>query len=673
MKAPVLNENFRKNQPEAGIAPIIAFGHPFEFKLANGIQGIVVENHHLPQINFQLYLDLGKIDQKDKAGITDLTGEMLSRGTTTMKKAEFDDAIDFMGAYFSTSSRGFTASGLSRYADELFSLASQAIKSPDFSASEFEIVKKQTFSGLEAQKENADSIGRNLIKTINFGPDHPQGQFITQSSLNNITIEDIRNFYNGVFDPAHAYLIIVGDLPAGKAVELAQQYFGDWKSKSYSKDSALSPTPISKTDVSIADRPSAVQSLIMISYPVDLKPNDPDLIKAKLMNDILGGYFSSRLNENLREKQGYTYGIRSNLVSDPEKGLFSIMTNVRNEVTDSAITQILIEMKRLREEKISNEELQNVKNVISGEFARSLEEPKVTARFALDILRYNLPVDYFKNYLRSIQKVTATDIQKMAVKYLQPEHSHIIVIGNQKEIEEKLKPFSSSGYINHYDFQGTPLNRISPENPNAAVEIIHKYLKKIGGVEEISKLKSLSREYNMNIDGVEFNGFNDILLPYQMRTLIKMGETEMQSTVLNQTGGYTTTNGEKKELAGIALSTLRESAVIIEELSYLQTGFKLTYKGIDTVNNKSLYKVEVVSPAGNQKIEYYDIDNFLKFKTVTVNEAGGEESIIYKEYKDFAGILFPVVTELIGQLDKPILIHYSVIRLNPTLKQEIFK
>lgn len=181
------------------------------------------------------------------------------------------------------------------------------------------------------------------------------------------------------------------------------------------------------------------------------------MIAANLMNNVLGGYFSSRLNLNLRENKGFTYGIGSKLHNDEHIGSFFTSVNVRNEVTGQAINEIIGEIRKLREEKLSEEELQQVKNVISGNFSRSVEDPRTIAKFALAIKKFNLPKDYFTTHLQKIAAVTVDDIYEMAQKYLQPDNLHIIVIGNKNEIYDQLTDIAGNRPVNIFDHEGKAL------------------------------------------------------------------------------------------------------------------------------------------------------------------------------------------------------------------------
>ena len=449
----ILNIDFRKQQPAPTFAPEIKFKEEQYGQLSNGLQIIVVTNNKLPRISAQLFIDHGLTSQGEKAGMVELTGQLLSCGTKNYTKAQWDNKVDYYGAHVMTSAIGGYAASLTKHFEAVFHLFSDAILRPSFPQHEFDNLIKQHLSNLSAQKEEADAIAGNISKRITFTSGHPYSETFTEKSLSKITLQDCVEYYEQNFVPEVSYLIFEGDIELAEAQSLAESYFGQWENRKFVKKQFDNVIPSDQHDVNFAEKSDAVQSLIAITYAVDYKPYNEDMLAANLMNSVLGGYFSSRLNLNLREKKGFTYGISSRLHNDEFIGTFSTSVNVRNEVTLEAITEILSEITRLKSELMSEEELQQVKNVISGNFSRSVEDPKTIAKFALAKKKFGLPDDYFKTQLRRIAALTTDVIHKMANKYLQPENLHIIVVGN-KEVLPQLESLAGSKGVRLFDFEG---------------------------------------------------------------------------------------------------------------------------------------------------------------------------------------------------------------------------
>lgn len=449
--------DFRKNQPVPGEAPAIKFKEAQYGQIANGLQIIVVENRKLPRINAQLFIDHGLTMQKDKSGLIDITGQLLSSGTVHLSKAAWDSKVDYYGASIVTSPIGGYASSLTKHFEPVLQLFSEAILNPSFPQNEFDNILKQFLSNIAAQKEEADAIAGNVAKKVTFRTGHPYNEVISEESLHNIRLEDCIRYYRENFVPNTSYLVFEGDVDLEEAVSLADKYFGTWERREFSKKIFDNTFNKDQHDVSFVNKSSAVQSLIAITWAVDYKPYNEDMIAASLMNNVLGGYFSSRLNLNLRENKGFTYGIGSKLHNDEYIGSFFTSVNVRNEVTGQAINEIIGEIRKLREEKLSEEELQQVKNVISGNFSRSIEDPRTIAKFALAIRKFDLPKDYFTTHLQKLAAVTVDDIYAMAQKYLQPDNLHIIVIGNKNDIYDQLSVIAGDKPVNIFDHEGKAL------------------------------------------------------------------------------------------------------------------------------------------------------------------------------------------------------------------------
>ena len=353
----------RSNPPEPAPAPVIQLGTAETFTLDNGLKVFVVENHKLPRVAFSLVLDLDPIYEGDNAGYISTAGELLSRGTTNRTKAQIDQEVDFIGASLSTSASGVYASSLTKHIDKLLELMADVTLNPSFPQDELEKIKTETISGLQASKDDPGAIASNVRAVLRYGKDHPYGELMTEETVAKIDIEACREFYQTYFKPNIGYLAIVGDINAEQAREYVEEYFGGWQAAEVPKHHYEIPKAPEQTQVAMVDRPQSVQSTINITYPVELKTGDPDVLKSSVMNTILGGgVFNSYLIQNLRETYGYTYGARSSLSSDRLVGYFNAGADVRNEVTDSAVVQFFNELRRIREEPVEEEQLQLIKS-----------------------------------------------------------------------------------------------------------------------------------------------------------------------------------------------------------------------------------------------------------------------------------------------------------------------
>ena len=437
----------RSKAPKPGPAPIIKIGEPATFTLPNGLKVFVVQNTKLPRVSATLTIDREAVLEGNKAGVVSMSGELLRRGTTSMKKAELDEAIDYLGASISTSARSVSGSSLTTNFSKVIGLMSDIVLHPSFPADELEKIRTQTLSGLAQGKEDPATIARNVTAKLVYGTSHPYGEIESETSVKAVTVADVKKYYATYWKPNIAYLIFVGDITIEQAKKLATDNFGKWEKGIVPKLTYKAPTLPTKTYIAIVDRPSSVQSNISLVAPIQLQPGSADAIAANVTASILGGGSSARLYKNLREKYGFTYGAYSSISDDKLVGNFTANAAVRNDKTDSAIGQFIYEFKRLRNELAKADEVSLIKNERNGAFARSLENPATIAGFALDIAVYNLPKDYYQNYLKNLALVDAVKVRAMATKYLPVNNLAIVIVGNAKEIAKGLEKYGEVKYF----------------------------------------------------------------------------------------------------------------------------------------------------------------------------------------------------------------------------------
>src|SRR5690554_5647339 len=448
----------RTKLPEPGPAPEIKLGDVEDFTLPNGLKVFVVENNKLPRVAFSLVLERDPLFEGEKAGMTGFVGEMLTAGTSNRTKEQLDEEVDFIGASLSASSTSLYGSSLKKHQDKILELMADVLFNPVFPQSELDKQKKQALTGLAAAKDNPDAISSLLTNALVYGKDHPYGENQTEKTTENVTVEDVKNYYNTYFKPNIAYLAIVGDIDKKEAEKLVNQYFGNWDKGQVQPLTYEEPTAPEGIKVGIVDRPASVQSVIKLGYPLEMNPAKEDFLSTRVLGYILGGGFNSRLNMKLREDKGYTYGARSSIGSDKLIANFNASTSVRTEVTDSALTEMIYEVRNIVEKGITEEELEEAKANLSGSFGRSLENPSTIASFAINIARYGLPEDYYSSYLQRLNALTVEDINAAAKKYIQPDNMYITIVGNGKEFKDKVAQF---GEVKSYTNTGEEAKEVA--------------------------------------------------------------------------------------------------------------------------------------------------------------------------------------------------------------------
>ncbi len=676
---PIPTGDVRKSAPSAGSPPKIQIGAAETFTLDNGLTVILVENHKLPTVSYRIFVDNDPVLEKDAAGYLDLTGELLSKGSKTRTKAQIDEQVDFLGANLFSDANGVNGNCLSKHSDKLLTIMSDVLLNPVFLPEELEKAKKRAESNLASQKDDANAIAGKVASVLRYGKDHPYGEIMTDATLAKINLEQIKTYYNTYFKPNIAYLVVTGDVTKAQVEKQAKQYFGQWAKGDVPTHAYGIPSAPEKTQVDFVNKPGAVQSVINITYPIELKPGTPDVIRSRVANSILGGYFNSRLNANLREGHGWTYGSGSSLNPDKLVGSFNASASVRNAVTDSSIIEALKEMRRLGEEKVGEAELQVVKNVMAGNFSRSLEEPGTVATFALNTARYKLPADYYEKYLEVLQSISADEVQAMAKKYIRPDKAHILVVGNKTDVADLLKQFTSDGKINFYDAYGNALKQPNTALPPGlkAEQVVEDYLNAIGGRAKLNAVQNMQSTSSMSLQGMNFS-----IKTYQKDRNKYAVEMSMNGKVMNKQiyDGLTGTQsamGQVEALDSAQLNDFKEQALFCKEATYKTGGYKIELKGIEVINGNNAYVIEVLRPDGKKTTEYYDNKTSLKIREISTGKGmdgnPNVQTIDIGDYKDVNGVKLPYAMTVSGPFPVPFKVTVSEIKLNAGVDDVLFK
>ncbi len=410
------------------------------FSLKNGLKVYLMEDHKLPTISYFLYLDYLPSLEKNKSGLGEITTRLMKQGAGNRDKAKLDEELDFMGTDFSIEDNLIYASSLKKYASQSLEIFSDTIKSPKFDEAELAKVKEEMLSEIQSEKQNPNSLVSNLAKSILYPNSHPYSEIPTEKTVRKITIQDCSRYHKIYFKPNISHLAITGDIALDDAKLLVETHFSNWQPGEVLRFKSPKLLRQRKTRIYLTDRPDSVQSVIRVTNNINLKSGDNDLYSAVVMNTLLGGG-TFRLYQNLREKNGFTYGVYSSLRPDRWIGNFSIDLSTESSLTQKSIQAILFEINRIRTEKVRSEELQLVKNYLTGQFSLSLENPSTIALFGIKTSIYKLPEDYFEKYLEKIQRVSKEDVLLAANKYISPDKTNIIIVGKKKDLRKGLKTF----------------------------------------------------------------------------------------------------------------------------------------------------------------------------------------------------------------------------------------
>ena len=661
----------RSKLPQPGPAPEVKIGNAYSFVLSNGLKVYVVENHKLPSIAFSLVVDRDPIVEGKDAGYISAAGQLLRTGTKNRSKDKLDEEIDFLGANLSTSATSIYASGLSKHADKIMAIVSDIILNPVFKQEELEKIIKQNLSGLAYQKDDPDAISRRVSSAIMYGKEHPYGEMDTEETVKSITLDMCNKYIDTYFRPNISYLAIVGDITKAKAKSLVEKYLSKWVKKDVPKNTYQIPKAPIVNKVDLVDRANSVQSVISVCYPVELPIGSEDAMKTKVANLILGGSATGRLFMNLREAKAYTYGAYSSLNPDKLIGSFSASAKVRNTVTDSAITEIMNEMKKIRNEKVSETELQNAKNLLAGGFIRSLEQPATVANFAINIARYNLPKDYYKNYLKNLNAVTVDDVQAVAKKYIKPNNAYVIVVGSGEEVAKNLSKFSVSGKVDYYDIYGEKYDPNVKKVPEGLTvdQVLNKYVEAIGGKENILKVKDKTTKMTGAMQGMNITMTQSQKAPNKMHQLVDFGVGQ-QIMVFDGEKGKISAMGQEQTMPAEQIEQMKLGS-LYAMLEYAERGVKTELAGMETINNKDAYRVTLTYPSGKKGTNYYDVTTGLLIRQIA-EQGGGVQTVDFDDYREVQGVKYAYKMS-VGTPNGTIDLITSSVEVNTGLADSLFE
>ena len=668
----------RSIMPESGPAPEIFFGKPQTFNLDNGLTVMVVENTKLPRASASLSFDNPLIFEGDIAGVSSILAEMVGNGTQSISKEDFIEEIDYMGASLNVTGSGAFAGSLKRYFPRVLELMASAVLEPLFTQEEFDRQKNLIKESLKTGDKDVATAANRVEGFITYGSQHPNGEFVTQESLDKASLQDAIDFYNNYSSPSNAYLVIIGDVNYDEIKSKVTNLFGSWSSKDVSASSFPSPTNPDETEIIFVDMPNGVQSVVSIINTVDFNKNNSDYFAALVANRILGGGGAGRLFNNLREDKGWTYGSYSGISeSYKTKGTVIAQAQVRNEVTDSAAVELLMELDKMKNSFVTDEELNSAKAKYTGNFVLSLENPSTIAGFARNIITQNLPEDYYNSFLENINNVTKEDVQKAANNYFLTDNTRVFITGKGSEILESIENIKYNGKklkVRYFDKYANEIERpdYSIDSDISAEDVINEYVKAIGGKDALAEVTSIEIKATSNVQGTVLEMYS--IKNNQNQSLMEMSAMGMTiaKTVFNKFQGYNEVNGQRIPLTEVELEQAIINSALFSELNFDFSLVELV--GTSDVEGEKAYEIKVT----DNKSVFYSVDTGLKLKEVESQEVEGNLVVgetYYREYEEVEGILLPkVINQVSASIPIPggITFKATSIKLNVETKESDF-
>jgi zinc protease len=450
----------RSRAPEPGPLPKVAFPPFEERRLSNGLSVFIVEDHEQPIVSLGLYFRAGAVhDPMHLDGLAATVSDLFTKGTKNRTATQIAEDIDFLGstlmAAASWDSLTVGLNVLSKFLDQSLAILSDILQNSTYPAEELERVRLQRLAGLRQAKADAGFLADLVFSKLVF-PNHPYGcQSIgSTKSMERIQRDDVLHFVQRYLGPENAFLVAAGDVEPSRFMAQLEEHIGSWSGAPRNTESISAPSVMSGRQIGLVRKEGAVQSAIRVGN-VGLPRNSEDSIPVTAMNTLLGGYFNSRINLNLREVHGYTYGARSYFDSRLLPGPYAVSTEVRTEVTVRAIEGILSELTRISADFVTEEELRMVKNYMIGNFPLQLETPQQIASRIAMIAMYGLDKNYYDTYRDKLAALSVEDLYRVAVEYINPNDLVIVASGNVQAIESGM---AEVGPIQIFDEEGERLH-----------------------------------------------------------------------------------------------------------------------------------------------------------------------------------------------------------------------
>jgi zinc protease len=433
---------FPTTPPEPGPPAALTLPAAVQRTLPNGLTVIYVARRDLPLVSATLVSRGGRADDLPaRPGLASFTAEMLDEGAGGRSALELAEAIESLGASLGTGA-GWDAAQvgigvLRRNLPQALALMADVVIRPDFPDGEIRRIRDERLTELARARDEARVVAGSAFASLLYGTDHPYGRLATSESVGRIDRQALVDFYRRFYRPGSSTLILAGDVDESLQ-PLIEQVFGGWTGGAAPEGLPVGHPAQQRSRIYLIDRPEAAQSEIRIGHPAVSRDN-PDFYPLTVLNTLLGGSFTSRLNRNLRETHGYTYDAGSAFAMRRGPGPFTAASAVVTAKTDSAVIQFFHELNRIRDETVPPAELERAKSYVALGLPQRFETTAQIAGRVAELVIYDLPLDSYDSYVARVMAVTAEDIQRVARQYIRPDRSAIVIVGDRREIEDSLR------------------------------------------------------------------------------------------------------------------------------------------------------------------------------------------------------------------------------------------
>lgn len=611
--------------------------------LKNGLKVFVIKDDQQPTVSFRIMINGGSLVDGTHAGLSSITAQMLTKGTSKYSALDIANKLDGLGINLgASSSADFTTvagASLKKHFPTLLEITKEILTAPTFPQDELDKLKKLTVANIKQEKSKGSAVAAAISRIALYGADHPYSKMQTEEGINSLTTSDLKSYFKNYIVPNNATMTVTGDVTAKEVKSMLEKHFADWK-KGKALDIKIPEVKPEPIGVYFVSRPGAVQSSINI-VSMAVPRNHPDYDKLGLSSSIIGAGFAGRLFKTLRETYSYTYTPFGFVTGTKYVNRFACGADVRADVTDSSVSVILEQLKLLTEEVPSTEELDLLKKYEVGQYMMSFSNKDYTSMLIQNADFYGLDINKVKDYHLRLLKYNESDMREMARKYMNPRSSYIVVVGDPSN-KEKLAKF---GKIYEYNTDYEPVTGAKAKAEKVDMtpkQLMEKYHNAIGGASKINEINSIEvtgkLEFDMQGQAIPGSVTEKYQRPNKKYAEFDLGIMKTH-TYYNGKEGWMAVGPEMQQATGTDLDRVKAQSEFMRDARLLEIGYKM-----EIIGKQKNYIVAKVTRDKEELTYYFDASSYLLVKK-EYNEVMPAGLLpvteTYGDYKEFGGVKFP--------------------------------
>jgi predicted Zn-dependent peptidase/outer membrane lipoprotein-sorting protein len=668
---------------------------PERVELDNGMTVFLLEDHELPTIDATARISGGSVyEPHEKRGLAAVTGQVMrSGGTASMSPDSLNTVLENLGATVETSigetSGSAYMSTLAENVDTVLPIFADVLRQPAFAEEKLQQAKSRQKSAISRRNDNARQIASREFDKILYGEDSPYARTAEYYTIDRIERQDLTEFHDRFVQPSNVLLSVWGDFEAQEMEQKIREQFGDWSAP----EDAESPTPPTpdaerESSVNFVQKGDVNQSTIYMGHPGEITRRGDDYAAVTLMNEVLSGGFSGRLFQQVRKEKGLAYRVFGNYSTGYDRpGRFFAGVFSKSPSTVEATNAVMTEVERMKQEAPTPEELGLAKDSYLNSFVFNFDTEREILSRRMTYEYYDYPADFLQQTRDAIEEATTDDVLSVSKQYLNPDESHVLVVGNQEDFSQDLSSLTEGGSVNEIDIS-IPTSPPGDEDERAASDDA-----KAKGMEALRAVKAeLGGDAYGDIEAMRVKGQQDASaggkditldltvtrqMPDKYRIVrgTPMGEVTI---VINGDQGQLQSPRGTKQMPSSQMKQFKSR--MWRDMTYLMTnldaeGLTAVHQGTETVEGTDYTAVEVRPPAGDAYTLLLDPDTMRPRRmtyTAQTRQGPKESMDVYKDYKTMSGIAIPHTSVTYQDGSKASTITFSSVTINPDIEEDLF-